>query len=241
MPSRDAEAIAPLLILLPGLDGSGLLFEPLCKALAGRLDCQVLGYPTVAPQDYDSLVAWAEQQLPKDRPFILLGESFSGPVALKLALRRPPGLRALVLACSFAHRPRPGIALLEPLIRRMPLDAVPGWLLRFALLGTDAPASTLSALRHSLSLAPPACLASRLRAVATVDLRAHLGELQVPLLYLQARQDRLVPARAAQAMARRTRAFGLVRLDGPHALLQAHPLASAEAIVAFSRLHLGVN
>ncbi|OEC39897.1 hypothetical protein A7D27_17430 [Pseudomonas sp. 1D4] len=233
--------MAPLLILLPGLDGSGLLFAPLRQALDGRLDCQVLGYPTLAPQDYDSLVEWAEQQLPKDRPFILLGESFSGPVALKLALRHPPGLMGLVLACSFAHRPRPGIALLTPLIRRLPLDAVPGWLLRFALLGADAPASTLAALRQSLSLAPPACLAARLRAVATVDLRARLTELQVPSLYLQARQDRLVPARTARAMARRTRGFNLVRLDGPHALLQAHPLASAEAIMAFYRRHLGVN
>lgn len=59
-----------VLVLLPGLDGSGLLFEPLLRALGGSLPVRVLAYPAQLAGDYDTLAAWVRTQLP-DQPFAL--------------------------------------------------------------------------------------------------------------------------------------------------------------------------
>lgn len=57
----------------------------------------------------------------------------------------------------------------------------------------------------------------------------------MPALYLQALQDRLVPAKAAAIIERALPALRIVRLDGPHGLLQASPAAAARVIDNFCR------
>ncbi|UUZ51553.1 alpha/beta hydrolase [Massilia sp. B-10] len=46
-------------------------------------------------------------RLPPAEPYFLLGESFSGPVAIALAAERPPMLLGLILSCTFARNPLP--------------------------------------------------------------------------------------------------------------------------------------
>ena len=74
----------PRLVLLPGLDGTGLLFEPLLRALPKEIEATVIRYPGDQRLSYDELLEFLRDQLPRDTPFILLGESFSGPLAIRL-------------------------------------------------------------------------------------------------------------------------------------------------------------
>ena len=105
---------APIrLVLLPGMDGTGDLFEPLQEALDPRTRVDIVRYPGSGPQGYDELEPRIRAQLPADEPFVLLGESFSGPLAIAIAATPPPGLRGLILCCSFARAPAPGLALLR--------------------------------------------------------------------------------------------------------------------------------
>ena len=88
----------PTLVVLPGLDGTGLLTTPLLDALTARgVPAQVLRYPQEGPQDYATLAARVRLQLP-ETPFVLLGESFAGPLAVLLAAQTPPALRGVVLS-----------------------------------------------------------------------------------------------------------------------------------------------
>lgn len=89
------------LVLLPGLDGTGTLFTPLLDHLAATP--VVASYPP-EPLSYERLLAQVARLLP-DGPFVILAESFSGPLAIRLAYRRPPGLQALVLVSSFPRFP----------------------------------------------------------------------------------------------------------------------------------------
>lgn len=59
-------------------------------------------------------------ELPSREPYLLLGESFSGPIALSIAARRPALLRGVVLCCSFACNPRPALKHLGVLLNRLP-------------------------------------------------------------------------------------------------------------------------
>lgn len=68
------------LVLLPGLNGSSALFAPLLAEL-GDIECQAIELPEHGPQDYDALAQKMAQRL-GNAPFVLLGESFSGPLLI---------------------------------------------------------------------------------------------------------------------------------------------------------------
>jgi pimeloyl-ACP methyl ester carboxylesterase len=104
-----------MLVLLPGLDGTGDLFAPVVDALGPNVPTQIVRYPLSHASDYAACEAIARGALPTDRPYVLLGESFSGPIAVSIAAAAPPGLRGLILCSTFARNPQPYLRPLRPL------------------------------------------------------------------------------------------------------------------------------
>ncbi len=220
----------PILVLLPGMDGTGIMFEPFLRVLDG-LEARVVRYP-VALTSYPDCVAFARAQLPVDRRFLLLGESFSGPVAIALAAEQPAGLAGLVLCGTFARNPRPGLAWTAPLLRALPPSRLPLPLLRRLLLDRWDSGPLAVLVQAMLPQAPVATLKARLLAVLAVDHTPLLSEIQVPILALVASHDRLVP-RSATDWIRTHRSIDTVTLQGPHWLLQTRPEACVQAIADF--------
>src|SRR5689334_18272732 len=93
------------LVLLPGLDGTGVLFRPFLKLLPSSIEPIVVAYPPRQALGYDELLPLVRSTLPKNKPFVLLGESFSGPLSLRIAAERPIDLKGLILAGSFISCP----------------------------------------------------------------------------------------------------------------------------------------
>src|SRR5438105_3993436 len=104
------------------MDGTGELFAPFVAALGREFNVKVVAYPTAAPLGYDELESVARAALPAEGPYVILGESFSGPIAISLAASGSPGLKGLVLCCSFVSNPRP--AFWSTLARRGPSACV---------------------------------------------------------------------------------------------------------------------
>lgn len=222
------------LVLLPGLDGTGTLFQPLLRELPASWRTVVIAYPMDAGADYDALTLLASRALPADGPLVVLGESFSGPIAIRLGAALGSRLKALVLCCSFARNPRPGLSRLSGLIDWLPSPgALPSGLAARALLGSEAPAEAKVLLTTALATLPADVLRARLRLVMTVDATRELAAVRAPLLYLQACQDRIVPPAVAVHIQQLRPNTVLMRLTGPHGLLQAAPAASAAAMTSF--------
>lgn len=229
MPLRLEER--SLLVLLPGLDGTGVMFEPFLKA-AGDFEARVVRYPE-ALVSYAACLHHARTLLPRDRPYVLLGESFSGPVALALAAERPEGLVALVLCGTFARNPRPGLAWTAPLLGLLPPMRLPLGAIRFLLLGRWATGPLMDLVRRVLPAVPKATLRDRLLAVIAVDQTPLLSRIHVPALALVAAHDRLVPAAATRHLRTHLRGLDIATLQGPHWLLQTRPDAAAQALRDF--------
>lgn len=222
------------LVLLPGLDGTGTLFQPLLRELPADWRSQVVVHPMDAHADYDVLTQFAERALPAEGPLVLLGESFSGPVAIRLAAVLGPRLQALMLCCSFARNPRAAMSLLGGLINWLPAPgAVPASVSTHVLLGGSPPAESRRLLADALARLPAAVLRARLRMVMAVDVSRELAAVSAPVLYLQAVQDRIVPPSAAAEIRRLCPQTVVTRLAGPHGLLQAAPAACAAAMTSF--------
>ena len=94
------------LVLLPGLDGTGKLFAPLLEALPSSIKIQTVTYDLNKEQSYSELIKYVKSTLPQEE-FVLLAESFSGPIAYQIALSQPKQLKALILVATFLENPRP--------------------------------------------------------------------------------------------------------------------------------------
>lgn len=226
---------APLhVLMLPGLDGTGRMSTSFLSALqAHGLTTQAIALPAQGGQGYATLAEWLWPQLPH-QPFVLLAESFSGPLAIQLAARQPAALRGLVLAATFARRPVPmpaaGAALLSP---AWPMPPVA--LLSRLLLGRWRNRQHLSMLHDVLAQLPAATLRQRAAATLRVDVRGLLPQITVPTLCLQARQDRLLwPPSVAELQVLLPDARHIA-LEGPHLLLQACAGPAAAVVAGWGR------
>ncbi|WP_082559681.1 alpha/beta fold hydrolase [Lysobacter sp. Root559] len=222
-------------LLLPGMDGTGALLSDFAAALAPQFRPEVVAYPRDAAWGYDPLTDYVRARLPRDQPFVLLGESFSGPIAIRIAASRPDGLRGLVLCASFARAPSPpGWRLPASWLGRigavLPIDRLPTRLTAAAMLGAWASEEWLTRTREVLATLDPAVIRARMHAGSTAEETAALARVACPLLYLRGRHDRLVSRRSWEHIRAILPLANCVELDGPHFLLQAKAIEAADAI-----------
>ena len=221
------------LVLLPGLDGTGLLFADFAASFGPEVKVIVASYPNDIPLGYSELEPIARSFLPLDQPFFLLAESFSGPIGIAIAASPPPGLLGLVLCCSFARCPTPMLALLRPLVSVTPLSIVPVRLLGFFLLGRFASPVLLGALARALALVAAPVLRARARAALSVDVSASLPQVRVPVLYLRATEDRVVSRSVSEQLVSLAPNATVAEFPAPHFLLQVLPLPVASRVTEF--------
>ncbi len=223
----------PCLVLLPGLDGTGKLLTDFVSAIATFADVRLVSYPRDEPMGYGALEKLARAALPEDRPCVLLGESFSGPLAMRIAADGPRGLAGVILCSTFAKNPYPWLRWAHPLVARLPIKSLPRWLRAPLLWGSAKPGrAPARADRASAGVSAPV-LQHRIAAVLTVDESLALARIALPILVLRARSDRLVPRAAAQWIVRIARHAQLIAVDGPHLLLQTRPRECAAHVMRF--------
>lgn len=222
--------------LLPGLDGTGLLYRRLQAELQDDFETSVLTYD-VDDGSYADLAKKLMPRLPRDRPFVLVGESFAGPLAILLAARRPPGLQVVVLAASFARTPVRGGRNMAALMGHLPLLRPPRFLLERLLVGDDRDEYLAKQLEDALAAVRLTTLKARVLAALRCDVGAELASLDVPLLYLVAKRDRLIPRAAGDWVVKMYANTECAYLDAPHFVFQVAAEASARSIRAFLSRH----
>lgn len=224
------------LVLLPGMDGTGKMFADFVAAI--DLRCIVIAFPLDQPLGYAELEQLVLEQLPQDEDYILLGESFSGPLALTIAAQHPPRLRAVVLVSTFARLPYPRLPqFMQHMISAGPFWCMPSVLTARTILGRHCTPRLYELLKQTRASVTPQVWKARIRAVLAVDCTPLLSRVNVPVLCLRGREDRLIFASAATHLARHLPAMQLVTLDGPHWLLQTKPAEAAAALRAFAARH----
>ena len=224
--------VKPQIIVLPGLDGDGALRDPLKAALSRIAPTEVIGYP---PQlyRYDDMLAFVRERLPGSA-FILIAESYGGPLALRLAAERPEGLTGIIFVVTFARSPAWVPKWLVRLLKRLPGPR--GALLNLILRlggGRRARRDVILDMAQVAERLPRKTASNRLAEVLLADLRPELAALDVPMIYVQATHDRSVPARMAQDFAQA--GVPIIRTEGTHYLLEEAPERAADALESHIR------
>lgn len=219
------------IVVLPGLDGTGLLLTEFEESLSRHHAVSVMRYPPDMCR-YDELHRWLESQLPGE-PFVIVAESFSGPLAAMIASQAPNGLMGVVFVATFARSP----LALPPFVARamtvMPIrSAALVTMLQPLVMGRWANRSFTLRFQAAMHMVAGETMSKRLHEVLTVDARDLLRNMSLPFLYLRATQDRLVPRRASEDFD--LPHGSIIDLEGLHFLLQANPRQAFEAVMTFA-------
>lgn len=216
------------LILLPGLDGTGLLFEPFLNILPNSEQVIVIKYPSDKKLDYDQLASYVKEQIPS-KNFILLAESFSGPIVTKLL--KHTQLSAIILCASFLNSPRP---ILTRIVSYCPSCIfklrLPSFILRFFCFGRDCSYSTITLFYKAISLVNPSVLKFRLKLLSQINEIPNISNLAIPFYYLMPSDDLLVPKSCAQEILKAQKSLVIKKIEGAHFIMQSSPKESAKVI-----------
>ena len=220
----------PDIVLLPGLDGTGELLQELHDKLSARRHVRLIAYPKHEPLNYEQLTTLVEELVPHER-FVLLGESFSGPIAIEIAARKKARVAGLVLASTFAKHSMP--SLFAGLAKVFDHTWVPRFVVEAALLGTMGTPEVKATLARALSEVPRDVIRLRAAEALRVDKRHVLKEVVCPTLCLAGRLDRLVGRKHTNGLRSALPDCDVRAFDAPHMLLQTHASEAAEAIDRF--------
>jgi pimeloyl-[acyl-carrier protein] methyl ester esterase len=223
------------LVLLPGLDGTGELFADFIAALPQPLIASTVAYPNDRFLSYADLHPFIRAGVPQSEPYVLLAESFSTPLAVAYAATNPSNLAALVMCAGFVCNPTANWSRVVKAVARPWLFKLrpPRFVLECLLIGEKAPAALIQKLRRVLRNVRPEVLSGRLLEALDSDARDDLARTILPLMYLEATQDKLLPAYCGDEVLRIRPDTVRERILGPHLLLQREPQKAATAIAAF--------
>lgn len=245
----------PPLLLIHGYGGAAWNFSELAPLLPGRrlLIPDLPGHAGSAPLPAaPTMAAYADAVaacLPAE-PVDVLGHSMGGPIALRLAERRPERVRRIVLAAAAGITSSTRLSeiaitlvgLVQPariVGRRVDRIARSRRLRRLVFGAFEVANADLLTERsvHGLLRGPTMhtdALASG-RALAGDDPRRDLDRVRCPVLVLWGGRDRQVPLEDGFEYARRLRAPVRVIADCGHLLISERPDACARAALEFLR------
>ncbi|HEX7416212.1 MAG TPA: hypothetical protein VF305_03405 [Smithellaceae bacterium] len=226
------------LVLMPGLDGTGLSFEPFIPLLPADAKITVVRYPIDKLLSFEETVKCAAAQIPAGNPPIVIAESFSGPVAIQMIASGRIKAKALILCATCAKSPRP---IVWRIIRflHLPLLIRPDMPRRFfkIIIGDDKLIAELMPLWKKVHAGVPAhVMDHRLKIINRVDVTKWLKKFPVPCCYLQATNDRVIPSACLADFESHIPDLVIKRIKAPHFILQAQPQACLDAIEEFISL-----
>jgi len=226
----------PTLVLLPGFDGSGRLFSPIHKELSDSVNTIVLSYPGDKVMTYSDLSHYLKNELP-DSPYVLLGESFGGPLAMMLSKYADENLKGIILCVSFVKNPQVLLSrLIRPFLKPKHLQKeTPAWHIRMMLMNGVSDAKLIRNIQAATAELTREVYFYRLREIADVDVSDVLESCELPILYLRAKKDRLVYESSMKLVEKLGKNVTVETFDAPHMLLQTQPKLAAKSIKIFMK------
>ncbi|WP_321527376.1 pimeloyl-ACP methyl ester esterase BioH [Sedimenticola selenatireducens] len=241
----------PELVLLHGWGMNAAVWSPVVAELSQAFRVTVIELPGHGASAYDpaasTLDDWVTACLAAaPERAVWIGWSLGGQLAQRAALRDPQRISGLVMVTAsprfvvgdgWPHAM--ALATLTQFARALRRDHHQT-LERFLSLqvqGDEAARETLRLLRQDIALRPeadPLALEHGLELLRTVDLRAGLGDIRCPTLWLFGERDTLVPADLCDELERLMPAAEILILQGcAHAPFLSHPRQCLRALNHF--------
>jgi pimeloyl-ACP methyl ester carboxylesterase len=229
----------PGLLFVHGAGGNGELWERQAEFLEGKHSAFRLNLPGhggSAPQGEDRISSYAQwvqlcaERLFETRPFVLVGHSMGGAIALELAVIPRTNLKGIVLVGSGAK-----LAVTRAIFQMLSEnpEAFFETIGRFA----SSPAAPLSMKDRFVFFTrqcAPSTIFNDFKACDNFDIRSRLPEIRLPALVLCGDEDQLTPVKYSRYLCENLqKAHLLIIPKAGHMVMVEQPAAVNEAIESF--------
>jgi pimeloyl-ACP methyl ester carboxylesterase len=222
------------IVLLPGLDGTGKLFKPMTEFLPAWIKPVVVSYPENEPYGYEDLKHIVSDAIPNENNFVVLGESFSGPLAIMTAAEKPNGLLGVILCATFARNPFKFLPSCISHLSVSPIYALWPTTIRLRSICCDARFKSFSNMAlNAAKTVHPRAISARVKAILKVDARKLFEKIDVPALCIVSQKDHLIKMHNVLDLKAIKPELEIVEINTKHFLLQLEPERSAEIITDF--------
>lgn len=210
------------ILLLPGLDGTGILFKPFLDCAPSHFKVEPVSLSQKSELTIDHQLRYVSKQIGNE-PCVLVAESYSGRIAYEYALKHQGTVKHVVFVASFLESPSyfSNIAskMPEAIFRnRFLLNSV-----ALKLAYRHYQTKELSDLfLYAIDNVEPKVLKARIREVSCM--KAPSQKLHVPCTYIQAYHDSLVPTSALNSFKALCPDLRNRVCQGSHFLMQTNPV-----------------
>ncbi len=199
MPDTDPD-VKPLALLIPGLDGTGLLYYRQIEALSAHYRVAAWRFRQNSRFELADLTKEIGEATGGETAgsMLVVGESFGGLIALDYVLSYPERVRRLLLVNAFArYRRRVRIRLarlLAPLLAFEFAKRVKDYVADCILEREGILIEDRRRYREIIRQIDPPAYRRRLLLTQTIDLTPRLPQITVPTVLLAAGRDKIVPS-----------------------------------------------
>lgn len=219
------------ILLLPGMDGTGVLFEPFVKAFPNSIDIQVATLIQEIDVSFEEQASALLGQVKNNT--VIVAESYSGLVAHELGKLAPESIKHIVFAASFLERPSI-LAKFGNLVPKTMLDYTlyPKSIVMQVLFGKYRSQYLMRLFERAMVDVPLDLLEFRIKQVCNLNKVEHRRD--IPATYLQAERDSLVSSNAVDVFKKSYTRLNYKTVQGSHFVLQTNPKDTAREVLTIS-------
>ena len=185
--------------------------------------------PETGAQDYASITSFVKERLPEE-DFILVAESFSGPIGSALAKEGIDNLKGIIFVATFLSAPSGFLLSVAQLLPLKLLSNLPfaKHFHKALFLGAGASNSLTHLFISTVRSLPSVLIKARLSSMHSLAFSP--DQIELPAGYIQASSDKLVPSDKAVEFSNSFNNITIKTIEGPHFILQAKPIECAVVI-----------
>ena len=171
-------------------------FADFIEALPIGFVAQAIGYPNDIPLSYAELLELVRSCVPISEPYVIVAESFSTPLAIQFAATNPPKSHRRGFVRGIRYKSSPGLFAIPHAFSGAGSGPSPGEWIGGENCGVRVDCSGVPAgsFARGDGKGDPRVLMDRVRTVVGCNSLEEIREIRVPVLYMQARHDRVVNA-----------------------------------------------
>jgi pimeloyl-ACP methyl ester carboxylesterase len=223
----------PILLMLPGLDGTGNLLKKTSIIFDKFFDTRIISYPLNEKLTYKELLIFVESQLPSKSDFYILAESFGGPLAIEIATKYPNRVKSLFLSATFSSNPLLMMYAdkLLPFLTFSSTKYIPDFILDYIFLSGLGTKILLNELKNTLNDLNQEVIKFRIKEVLLLKNNINMKNLTMPVTYFQGKNDNLILQHNFNNLKRVIPHIKKVEIKSGHMVLQTCPEQCLEEII----------
>lgn len=217
------------IVFLPGMDGTGLLFNELIQNIPREIDQEVVCLNEIQGVSCRDQAQHIAKKFVSSS-IVVVAESYSGRIAYELCNILGSRVTKVVFIASFVSCPSK-FAKLAAILPEYTLKPglLPNWLINTLCFDGRGNRVLMDHVRQAIAKAGPSVLKQRLLNIAQLDHPTHRQPAEA--VYIQPTNDRLVSHEAIKVLGEIYPALNIEPLEGGHFIAQTAPELCARIIL----------